>query len=446
MAKVSLFFSTTTPVKVLLLAASSGVIFFLFLGYWLVSDSIHLQPVKSLTVLSVDQTTGGLMPTLLNWASKGGSVQVWRLKPSIKVKCKNLYLKNRTEIKKVKDNMELTLDSSEEDLLANSKNCSWIQEYFNNRLYVTDLEKNFSIAFSFLVHNSAPQIVRLLRLLYRPHNQYIFAPDLKSKPVFVSTFRNIALCVSNVHVVSKLSKVQWGHKSIIETQMQMYSDLMKLRETQEEHERWKYVINLCGKELPLHSNHEIVARLAKLNAASIIGARKIPPTEGGTISRLKKKTIPYALPLYKSMTYMGLSFEFINFLFTNSNAVHLYEFFKTCEIPEEHYYATLYRIPNVPGGYNPDIKERYFNIDNYFWRTNYFGKEDSRRCSGRTVHNICIVDVGDLNRTLEEGRGSLFHNKYFMEYDHVIMDCMEEKIRAQNQLERRKEKEKLKHL
>ena len=99
---------------------------------------------------------------------------------------------------------------------------------------------------------------------------------------------------------------------------------------------------------------------------------------------------------------MTLSFEFIDFLFTNSSTVHLYEFFKTCEIPEEHYYATLYRIPNVPGGYNPDIKERYFNIDNYFWRTNYFGKEDSRRCSGRTVHNICIVDVGDLTGPLKK--------------------------------------------
>ena len=107
-------------------------------------------------MVNVDRTTEGLMPTLLNWASKAtlketsnqpSNVQVWRLKSSIKVNCKNLYLKNRIEIKKVKDNMELTLDSSEEDLLTNSKNCSWIQEYFNNSLYVTDLEKNFSIAF-----------------------------------------------------------------------------------------------------------------------------------------------------------------------------------------------------------------------------------------------------------------------------------------------------------
>ena len=366
---------------------------------------------------------------------------VRRLKSSVKVNCKNLYLKNRTEIKKVKDNMELILDSSDEDLLACSKNCSWVQEYFNNSLYVTNLEKNFSVDFSFLIHNSAPQVVRLLRLLYRPHHQYIFAPDLKSEPAFISTFRNIALCVSNVHVISKLSKVQWGHKSIIETQMQMYSDLVKLRGMQKEHEKWKYVINLCGKELPLHTNHEIVAHLARLNGASVIGAREVPPTERATRNRLKGNSIPYALPLYKSMTYMGLSFEFIKFLFTNSSAVQLYAFFRTCEILEEHYYATLCRIPNVPGGYNPNIRESYFNVDNYFWKINYSEEEDSRNCSGRIVHNICIVDVGDLNRAIEGGQGSLFHNKYFMEYDHVVMDCTEERIRAQNQLEYRREKE-----
>ena len=38
-------------------------------------------------------------------------------------------------------------------------------------------------------------------------------------------------------------------------------------------------------------------------------------------------------------------------------------------------------------------------------------------------------------KTLEEGRNTFFHNKYFIEYDHVVMDCMEEEIHSRNKLE-----------
>ena len=58
-----------------------------------------------------------------------------------------------------------------------------------------------------------------------------------------------------------------------------------------------------------------------------------------------------------------------------------------------------------------------------------------RQCSGRIHHGICIVDVGDLYKTLEEGRNTFFHNKYSIEYDHVVMDCMEEEIHFRNKLE-----------
>ena len=68
--------------------------------------------------------------------------------------------------------------------------------------------------------------------------------------------------------------------------------------------------------------------------------------------------------------YMSLSFRFVNFIFTNSTAVQLYNFFLTCEIPEEHYYATMYMIPNVPGGFNSNMPSSYYLLtDSYFWRT-----------------------------------------------------------------------------
>jgi len=378
-----------------------------------------------------------LIVTGLYWKSDVPTLDAhfrWRLRPGVEVDCQKLFEGNETEIKKVKSNMRLTLISdSDKVLLGETKNCTWVEEYFGNGLYTTEVEKKFPLAFSFLVHNGAEQVIRLLKLLYRPHNQYILFPDLKSRPTFVNIFRNVAACIDNIHLVSRINKVRWGHKSIMEAQMQMYRDLMELRRKQVHNMKWKYVINLCGKELPLKSNYEIVSQLIPMNGTSVVQAHKI--SRDYEISQLNKQAMPFSLPLYKSMTYMALSFQFINFLFTNSSATHLYNFFKTCKMPEEHFYATVYRIPNVPGGYNAKNQKHSFNIDNYFWRTGSYTTEQQRQCSGSIVHQICIVDVGDLNRTLEAGKRALFHNKYFMDYDHVIMDCMEERIVITNQLE-----------
>ena len=54
------------------------------------------------------------------------------------------------------------------------------------------------------------------------------------------------------------------------------------------------------------------------------------------------------------------------------------------------------------------------------------------------MHSICIVDVGDIHRILTNtrfGSNAIFQNKFFMQSDHVIMDCMEERIIAKNKLE-----------
>ncbi len=109
--------------------------------------------------------------------------------------------------------------------------------------------------------------MRLLKLLYRPHNQYCISPDKKSGPLFIGVFRNLAKCLDNVHLVSTLREVKWGHKSIMESEMCCYKDLMNIRDKQAKKDKWKYVINLCGKELPLTTNHEMVSHLVYLNGA-----------------------------------------------------------------------------------------------------------------------------------------------------------------------------------
>ena len=57
-------------------------------------------------------------------------------------------------------------------------------------------------------------------------------------------------------------------------QMHCLRALQQHRLKQEPHLQWKYLINLCGKELPLSTNRALIQRLMKLNGSSSIIAHQ----------------------------------------------------------------------------------------------------------------------------------------------------------------------------
>ena len=359
-------------------------------------------------------------------AWRDGALSV--LKPHIAKNCRKLFAGDAEEVKRVSAmTIKWKNSLSEYRFFLMTMNCSWVKYYFNNNLYVTELERSFPLAFSFLINNSPQQVLRLLKVIYRPHNQYCIIPDSKSSPDFIGIFKNIAACLSNVNIASKLIPVQWGHHSIMDAQMTCLKDLLDLRERQSEQSKWKYVINLCGKELPLATNHEIVSYLVGLSGSSALAIRSMPEVDYSRLSG----NIPFNLTCYKSSTYMGLSFDFARFLFTSSMAIKVRQFFKSCVMPEENFYATLAVIPGVPGGFDPNALR--VNINHCFWRY-----EDSQEpCNGKVVHYICIPKIGDLSMIMRETEDekALFFNKYIMEYDHTLMDCMEEELISRNKRE-----------
>ncbi len=145
---------------------------------------------------------------------------VTKLEPEIEKDCDRLFSGNETEVITAKDNQQQWKNLlTDRELWNKTYNCSWVVDTFNtfnSNLYTTKLELSFPIAFVFVVYNSPQQVMRLLKLLYRPHNQYCISPDKKSGPLFIGIFRNLAKCLDNVHLVSTLREVKWGHKSIME--------------------------------------------------------------------------------------------------------------------------------------------------------------------------------------------------------------------------------------
>ena len=375
-------------------------------------------------------------------AWKEGIVTV--IKPEIKKNCSKIISGDILETKQI---TQLSVDWSDEfshemfsarsqnNFAKMAANCEWLTKYLTNNLYNTELEISFPVAYIFVVYDNPQQIVRLLKLLYKPQNVYCIHPDTKS--VFRSFFSHLSRCFHNIITPTKLVDVIWGKSTIMDAQVSCMSDLLKHQEKLDKNSRWKYVINLCGKELPLHTTKEIVKMLVSMNGTSSVVAWSIPDSEWWTIRRLRNKQVPYNLTFYKSMTYNALSVAFVTFLVRNATAQSLYKFFRGTDHPDEHFYPTLFHMPGAPGGYNADIPDgKYFEVGHYFWRTNQ--AEIALPCYGRTVHGICIVNHADLPRIMQEtknGSTALFHNKYFMEDNHVIMDCMEERIVAINKRE-----------
>ena len=388
-----------------------------------------------------------------------GGFKAWRqgvvstLMPEVPVDCSRVIAGDGHEVGQVREAVSRWKNAiTDGEMLGRVRNCTWLTGYFTNNLFVSGLERSFPIAFTFVVHDSPQQVLRLLRLLYRPHNTYCIHYDLKSE--FNDFFQSVARCFDNILISSQVENVVWGYYTIMQAQVNCLSDLLHYRASQQH--KWKYVINLCGKELPLVTNKEMVSKLIRLEGSSsiitepcankkvLIQQRLTHPVrlnqEGTEIVMDKHSSLddrPFDLSLYhKSSSYNALSFQFSHYLVFNSTAQRLYEFFKKTRNSEEHFYATLYHIPGVPGGYKGHLRRDYFDVAGSYWsKVNTFQKTKKHQCHGVVVHKVCVVGAGDLPGIVRDKSRRLFHNKYFMDYDHTVMGCMEERIVAGNRRE-----------
>ena len=372
---------------------------------------------------------------------------VTQLTPQVHPNCSRILHGDEEEIKAVNETMSSWTNAiSDANMKEKIGNCSWLKESFTDNFYVSELEKSFPLAFSFVVHDSPQQVLRLLRVLYRPHNTYCIHYDAKSS--HAEFFEGIAACFENVVVPAVSVDVTWGHFSVLGAQMQCMTTLYMHRFHWPPQLHWKYLLNLCGKELPLVTNKEIVARLFKLNGTSSLIPRKVSLSEDidrikflvklnrqGVVFQDKSMHLnapPFNLTqYYKSQGYVALSHQFVEYLLTNRRSMEIHSFFKKCKNPEEHFYATMFMLPGVPGGYREALRGKYFVMESVDWSN----AANNRTCSGSKRNHICITTARDLQRVLEYSSAHLFHNKYVMNYDHVVMMCMEEVLAQENMME-----------
>ena len=84
----------------------------------------------------------------------------------------------------------------------------------------------------------------------------------------------------------------------------------------------------------------------------------------------------------------------------------------------------------MPGGYDARYASLVPTIDKVIWMFT------NPPCNGQSVHSICVVNSGDLHqlsyRPVPNKRDTFFHNKFFMEEDPTVIDCLEDELIRRN--------------
>ncbi|XP_077087777.1 beta-1,3-galactosyl-O-glycosyl-glycoprotein beta-1,6-N-acetylglucosaminyltransferase 4 [Siphateles boraxobius] len=335
-------------------------------------------------------------------------------------------------------------DKSIVSFTADCKN--YIETRGYNEIFVTDEECSFPIAYSLVVHKNSAMVERILRAIYTPQNIYCIHYDQKSSNDFIAALKNLEKCFPNVFIASKIESVMYAHITRLNADLNCLSDLLSSEV------KWKYAINLCGQDFPLKSNYELVAELRKLNGANML--------ESSRPSKLKRQRFqfqhelkevsyeyqkmpvktsnpkdppPNDIEMFVGSAYFVLTRDFVTYIMNNQLAKDFLQWSADTYSPDEHFWATMARVPGVPGELQrsePDVSDIMSRTRLVKW--NYLEIRLYPQCTGTHRRSVCIYGAAELRWLLEDGHW--FANKFDPKVDPVIIKCLEEKLEEkQNQ-------------
>lgn len=368
--------------------------------------------------------------------------------PVVNASCSRLSKGDKMETKRVKAQLKQWRSSisDSEFLRSLSSNCSLTRQEFKDSFYISSIEESFPIAFDMLVYykeGRVQQYIRLLKYLYRPQNVYCIHIDDKSPEWWKGMLTEVASCFPNMVIASNPVVIQYATATILYGHMRCLKDLLNYK--------WKYVITLHATELPMVTNREIVKHLMTLKGNSFINkgwradaansqvkswiTYKVKSINNGKWVVLTDEMldqVPHNITLYKSgsSANSALSRSLVEFIFTNHKAQDLLEWLKDVHSAVEFFFSTVNQMPESPGHSEITNDEE---LAHRVWSHEI--RKDRRLCKDmKIVHDICIVSSADLPRLtrLSGIKKYWFFNKYFIDYDHVVMDCMEKMLIQRN--------------
>ncbi|XP_041480361.1 beta-1,3-galactosyl-O-glycosyl-glycoprotein beta-1,6-N-acetylglucosaminyltransferase 4-like [Lytechinus variegatus] len=314
---------------------------------------------------------------------------------------------------------------SDRDVAAYADNCDFFKEQRQYpRIAASREEEQYPLAFVIVVHRNAAQVEKLLRALYQPQNVYAIHPDAKSSPDFLKAIQKLASCFDNVFVCSTLEDVQYGRHSRLMADINCMRDLIK-REVQ-----WKYLINQCGEAFPLKTNLEMVRQLKSYNGLNDVESY---PTVGKklnrfhrygsdrkleVVTRLQQNPPPGDIELFSGNAYNSLTRGFVEYVLSEELPRRFLEWLEDAWSPDEHYWASLNRVPGTPGGFAGSTMDLTTYVN---W------KHDHRHvCNGWIIHHLCVFSSADL--PVISSMPHLFVNKLYYFKDPIALQCLQDSL------------------
>ncbi|XP_072537187.1 beta-1,3-galactosyl-O-glycosyl-glycoprotein beta-1,6-N-acetylglucosaminyltransferase-like [Salminus brasiliensis] len=304
---------------------------------------------------------------------------------------------------------------------------------------LSEEEEAFPLAYSIVVHHKVQNFERLLRSIYAPQNFYCVHVDTKSPESTRTAISAIVSCFDNVFIASKLENVVYASWSRVQADMNCIKDLYQISD------RWKYFINLCGQDFPMKTNLEMVHALKGLRGGNSLETETMPSykefrwkkrhivKDGGIHNTNEdKEPPPSGIKVLSGGAYIVVSRAFIRFVLEDPKAQELILWSNDTYSPDEILWATMQRMPGVPGYIRSHSKYDRTDMNSISrlikWEY-HEGAYDAvyPPCQGIHIRAICVYGVGDLQWMLEQSH--LFANKFDTDFDPIAMRCLEKHLR-----------------
>ncbi|XP_061917272.1 beta-1,3-galactosyl-O-glycosyl-glycoprotein beta-1,6-N-acetylglucosaminyltransferase 3 [Entelurus aequoreus] len=326
----------------------------------------------------------------------------------------------------------------QEDFYVNlTRDC---QGYVARRGFITvplsEEEREFPIAYSMVVHDQIEMFERLLRAVYAPQNVYCVHVDRKSTGKFRAAVEAIVSCFQNVFIADKSEKVTYASWSRVQADLNCMESLSKSPV------RWRYLLNTCGTDFPIKTNKEIVEVLKVLNGRNSLETEATNDykkqrwlyhynvTHDVIRTDVKKSPPPIRTPMFSGNAYFVVSRAFVEHVLQDREVRALLQWEEDTYSPDEHLWATLQRMPSVPGAVPANAKYDLSDMQALARVVKWsYLAGDVRKgapydpCSGVNRRAVCVYGLGDLQWLLRQHH--LLANKFDPLVDDLVIRCLE---------------------
>ncbi|XP_054628583.1 beta-1,3-galactosyl-O-glycosyl-glycoprotein beta-1,6-N-acetylglucosaminyltransferase-like [Dunckerocampus dactyliophorus] len=331
----------------------------------------------------------------------------------------------------------------DEFYISATKDC---RKFKSSRKYLTfplsQEEEDFPLAYSMVVHHKVQNFERLLRAIYTPQNIYCVHVDKKASASVLSAITSITSCFPNIFLASRSEIVVYASWSRVQADLNCMADLFNASAT------WKYFINLCGQDFPLKTNLEMVRALRSLNGANSLESEKMPKSKMWRVEKVHqivdghikevgklKDPPPFNLSILSGNAYIVVTRGYVGSVLEDKRVQALRDWAMDTYSPDEFLWATIQRIPGVPGSTWANSKHDMSDINAIARLVKWQWHEGARasldavypECQGTHVRAICVYGAGDLQWLVEQHH--LFANKFDTDLDSVAVYCLEKYLR-----------------